>query len=125
MSLFDKDLVERSIDYSNDPEENMGHQIRRALIRFSRKVSEWHSYMDSMDSVFRVKDDINDFMYALLNGYIPKGFLGPFKEINTYRVTVTPAKIPIIKVVYQLKDINEYKEIQFQFIAGLPPISKI
>ena len=118
MSLFDKDLVKKSIDYSDDPEENMALQITRALVRFSR--SEWSSYIDS---VFYVRDEISDFMYDLLNEQIPEGFLGPFKEINTYRVTVMPTKIPIIKVVYQFKDINKCKEIQF--ITGLPPISKI
>lgn len=123
MSLFDKDIVEKSIDYSDDPEENMGRQIIRALTGFKQATSEWHSYISYMDSVYYVKDKIGDFMYDLLNGYIPKGFLGPFKKINTYWVTITQDEIPIIKVVYQLKDINEYKEIQF--ITGLPPISKV
>jgi hypothetical protein len=110
MSLFDKDLVERSTDYSDDPEENTDYQIRRALIRFSRGVSEWSSYIDS---VFYVKDKIGDFMYDLLNQHIPEGFLGPFKKIDGYHVTVTSTKIPIIKVAYRFEDIDEYKEIQF------------
>lgn len=122
MSLFDKDLVKRSIDYSDDPEENTDYQIRRALIRFNGWAeSDQRSYMDS---VYYVKTNISGFMYDLLNRRIPEEFLGPFKEINTYRVTVTQDKIPIIKVEYRFKDINEYKEIQFQFVTNLPPISK-
>ena len=120
MSLFDKDLVEKSIDYSDDPEENTARQIARALIRFNEIASEWPSYIDSVNYVV---DGIGDFMQDLLNEHIPEGFLGPFKKINTYRVTLTQGKIPIIKVVYQFVDINEYKEIQFT--TGLPPISKV
>lgn len=119
MSIFDKDLVERIIDYSDDPEENTDYQIRQALIRFNQILPTWSSYIDC---VFYVRDKISSFMYDLLNQHIPEGFLGPFKKIDGYRVTVIPAKIPIIKIEYRFKDINEYKEIQF--IINLLQISK-
>ncbi len=110
MSLFDKDLVEKSIDYSDDPEENMTRQITRALFRFNQIASKQLSYIDSM---YFVKDEISNFMSDLFNGHIPEGFLGPFKKIDAYSVTVTQDEIPIIKVIYRFNNINEYKEIQF------------
>ncbi len=110
MSLFDKDIVERSIDYIDDPEENIARQIARALIGFNQATSGCFSYMDS---VYYVKNEISDFMQDLLNEHTPKGFLGPFKKIKAYWVSVTHGEIPIIKVGYRFKDIDEYKEIQF------------
>lgn len=117
MSIFDKDLVERSIDYFDDPEENVARQIARELERLSRYVKNDPSFTYK-ESVKYVEAEIDLFMDTLLHGHRPPTYIGTYKQISGYDVKIDQnGCIPTIKVRYQIYG-GDIKEISF--IIGFP-----
>ena len=117
MSIFDEDLVERSIDYNDDPEENVARQIVRELERLSRYVKNDPS-LTYKESVNYVKAEIDLFMDTLLYGHRPPTYIGTYKQISGYDVKIDQdGSIPTIKVMYKIYG-GDIKEISF--IIGFP-----
>ena len=92
MGIFDKDIIEREINFDPDPDKNMHLQIKR---KFEMVCNEYEPSV-SYNILTFVKDKMSDFMeYLQMNTWrdtgniiLPLDWEGDFLYIVGYRVEI-------------------------------------
>ena len=102
MSLFDKDIIYKDLEYDPDPKRNIRIQIRRKICclldTFNREYNQYKFNIPRL-----IKYNLDNYLYDLQTNNPPYNWVGPYMKIQEFTV-IENYDDPALLITYWIND---------------------